>query len=138
MLAVAALLICLLGWLLLWRREPWATVQFAKAQFSNDSVTFDYVCRVSPGAFLHATEFRDGLATADSADGGRSRFGWPTSGGGQMSFGFSPSEMAALPSLLVETGRNYIVKLHDQLSIYDFTNKSGARYQGRFWVEQVQ
>ena len=135
-LALAALLICGMGWSLLWsRREPWAKIQFTKAQFANGTVEINYHYAVSSGAFLRKCDFKNGVKTGDGGGGGSSLFGWPSSGGGGMSLTLYPSVIATSRPLLVVTGKTYILKLHDQLQVYDITNESGVTYDGRFALE---
>ena len=132
-LALAALFICFMGWACLWgRREPWARIRFTEVRYTNGTVSIVYRYTLSSGAVLHETGIRDGVRIIDCVTGGHSLFGWPISGSGNMGSGWYPSEIAGEPSWLVETGRAYNLNVRDPLILYEYTNKSGMRYQGQF------
>jgi hypothetical protein len=149
LLALAALLICGISWaLLLCRRQPSARIQFTEIRWNDGFLTVHYDYTVSSRAFLRETEFENGTKTGDCKASG-SPFSiwtfpkwpfseWPHSGSFTIVFSPPPlSENAASRSLLVETGRSYTVKLHDQLQVYNFTNKSGVAYQAQFSLEPM-
>jgi hypothetical protein len=135
-LALAASLICFMGWVFLCPHKPWARVRFTEAGFSNDgSLKIVYQCTVSSGAFARLTGFENARKTLDGGTGGRSRIGWPISGSGKLSLMLALTNIAGRPSLLVETGKTYNLEPDGQLPLYNFTNKSGRTYQGRFSLE---
>ncbi len=135
--AFMAVLICILGvGLSLAFRERTAKIEFKTAQFDKDgSLSLDYSENSPSGTTFENIETVDGAETGHGSSSGNS-FIFGSLGSGTSQTTFDTNEFSQpFPSLMVQTGRSYILKLNERLVIYDFTNKIGKRYQAEFRLQ---
>jgi len=129
-----AVLICVLGVGLSFAlRERTAKIEFKTAQFDKDgSLSLDYSENSPSGTTLENIETVDEVETGHGSSTGNS-FIFESLRFGRSQTVFDTNEFSQpLPSLMVQTGRSYILKLNERLVIYDFTNKIAKRYQAEF------
>jgi len=131
----ATVLICGLGVALTFAfRERSLKIQFNTAEFTtNGSLVIDYSCNTPSGTFMVKSDTIDGKEMGGGSSGGTSLLGMGIPGNGRSEEEFYTNDLPQpVPSLMVQTGKTYVVKLNERLLLYDFTNSRGNHYHSEF------
>jgi hypothetical protein len=135
LLAFIAALICGLGIALTFGfRERSLRIQFNTAEFtSTGSLVIDYSYNTPSGTFMVESDTIDGKEMGGGANGGTSLLGIGIPGHGSSQEEFYTNDLPhPVPSLMVQTGKTYVVNLNERLLLYDFTNNRGNHYHSEF------